>query len=123
SYGDREFLHHVNPLVHKLGPLLYKIIGSEALGRSNIARNGKDLAILFQGKARRYERTTVFGSLDDNSPQSEAADNAIANGIILGGRSRSQGELGNHSSRFCNLLGQALMLPRVDHIESRAEHG
>src|ERR1700730_16792633 len=70
----RQFLDNVLDTFNQTCSFLQETIAPARLAGQGAAGNGEDLAILFEGHARRDKRATFLGRLDDYDPQAEPRD-------------------------------------------------
>ena len=87
-----EFREDVLDILDQLGPLLDEAVGANAGGGIDGARHREDLPALVQGIAHRDAGAALQARLHHHHSQSQAADDAVADGKIPGLRRGAQGE-------------------------------
>src|SRR5208283_620657 len=87
-----------------------------------VARDGINVAVLFEGTARSDARAAIFRGLDYQHPGRHAADDPVANGKILRRGRSSDRELGDQrATQGHDLFGESRVFPWVHHVNSRAQ--
>ena len=122
SYLRRQFFPHIFPGRDQLSALLYQGVRSPREFVSDISRDGKNLATLFQRATSRDACTAVLASFHDEHSNRESADDAIADGEVLRSGKRPHRELANQrSSGFNNLFRKLLVLAWINDVYAGAE--
>ena len=85
------------------------------------ARNGKHLPPLLGGGASRDQRAGCQRRLNHQGAAGQPRDDAVALGEVAGNRRCAQRELAEHESVRGNLVGQLLVLARVDPVHPGAD--
>ncbi len=96
---------------------------AEAGGGIDGTRHGKDLPALVQGVAHRDGGAASGAGFHHHHPQGQAADDAVADGEILGFGGRAQGKLADQGSLPRDLLVEFLVFRRIDHVQAAAQDG
>ena len=96
-------------------------VRSTSCRRAGLARNREDIPPLLAGVASCDQRTRPFGSLDDDDPEAQSADDSISlreNPWFGFGQRRRFADQGTLAANF---FGQILVLWRVDFRQATTE--
>ena len=104
----------------QLRSVLYKVVGTEAFGRRDIARHGVDLPALFVSHPGSDERPTALSSFYYYDSERHAAYDSIPEREILRQRWCAKGEFGNERAAPRDLLSELSIFFRIDGIQARA---
>src|ERR1700681_3439701 len=123
-YIRRKLFPHVFPRGNELRSLLDQGIRAPGILVGYVARNGVDVAVLFEGAAGSDARAAVFRGFDHQYAGGRAADDPVADGNVLWSRESSDRELRDQRATDSHdLLGEPRVFLGVHDVNSGAEDG
>ena len=97
---------NVFPGRDQLRTLFNESVRSRGAFVGDVAGDGEDIAILLEREARRDARTGIFSGFYDQHADRHSAEDAVADGKILGSGKAAEGKFGDQSAAQSeNLLG------------------
>src|SRR5919197_4338099 len=89
----------------------------------HVAWHGEHVASLLERRARGDQRTALLARLDDHDGARQSADDAVAKRKQPRLRRRAGHALAEDRAVLLDVTRERRMLGRIDHVESRSEHG
>ncbi len=119
-----QLLGHVLPAFDEPGADPDQPVRAAAQRGGHRAGDGQYLAALLQGHRRRDQRPALARRLDDDEPERQPADDAVAQGEVEAQGLPRQRELCHHGpAPFDDAVEQPLVLGGVDLAQPRAQDG
>src|ERR1051326_1946294 len=117
----RKLGDHVIPVLDEVSALFYQQVRPPTELRGDIARDGENLASLVDGELGGDGGTGVLRAFHHQNTQAHAADDAVADGKVLGKSGRAHGEFGDQQAAGGEIGGDLLVLDRVDDVDTAAQ--
>src|SRR5689334_7247815 len=119
----RQLGDDVVPILDQVGALFYQQVRAPAQLVGDVAGDGEDFAALVDGELGGDGGTGVLSALHDQDTEAHAADDAVADGEVLGKCGGAHGEFGDDEPARGELTGELPVLAGVDDVDAAAEDG
>src|SRR5581483_6217249 len=124
GHAEVELGEHVLYVERELRlAVLNQLVRAARVRRVDAAGNREDLAVLLERLAGSNQRAALEVAFDHQHAERDAAEDAVAAREELAAWLRAERVVADQRAALDDLLGEALVLRRVDQVEAAREHG